>query len=286
MSLHLLARPHHPAAPASGMVWKMLFDRQQALLHRWVGPAFSSVLAELGLRRDMLPNFAQISHLVRQRTGWTLLLTGAPVSETTYYAALRRRELPVVSRLRSFSEFDQPPGGPDLFTDLFGRVPLLLEPGYATALQALGAAWELATTPAAVALLRRFTRATFERGLLAPVVGGRSQFYGAHLLTSARHLHAAAAAEATAHQPLAEAVRSLSQPQPSEASLTAVGPEVYFVAESWADLAAAVQQLRQELVKTQRRAIASRALPFAVVPTDTNGRSRAFAARIPGLWAG
>ena len=141
MSLHLLARPHHPAVPASGMVWKMLFDRQQALLHRWASPAFSSALAELGLRRDTLPNLTQISHLVRQRTGWTLLLTAAPVSETSYYAALRRRELPVVSRLRSFSEFDQPPGGPDLFADLFGRVPLLLEPGYATALQALGAAW-------------------------------------------------------------------------------------------------------------------------------------------------
>jgi phenylalanine-4-hydroxylase len=284
MSLHLLARPHHPAAPASGMVWKMLFDRQQALLHGWASPALSSALVELGLRRDTLPNLAQISHLVQQRTGWTLLLTSAPVSETTYYAALRRRELPVVSRLRSFSEFDQPPGGPDLFADLFGRVPLLLEPGYTTALQALGAAWELATTPAAAALLRRFTRATFERGLLAPVAGGRPQFYGAQLLTSARHLHAAAAAEATTHQPLAEAVRKLSQPLPSETSLTAVGPEIYFVAESWADLAAAVQQLRSELIRMQLQALAGRPLPFTVVPPQAPGRGAAFAARIPGLW--
>jgi len=284
MSLHLLARPHHPAAPASGMVWKMLFDRQQALLHRWASPTFSSALAELGLRRDTLPNLSQISSLVRQRTGWTLLLTGAPVSETSYYAALRRRELPVVSRLRSFSEFDQPPGGPDLFADLFGRVPLLLEPGYATALQALGAAWELATTPAAVALLRRFARATFERGLLAPAAGGRPQFYGAQLLTSARYLHAAAAADAAAYQPLANALRSLSQPLPSEASLTAVGPELYFVAESWADLAAAVQQLRPELLKMQRQAVAGRPLPFAVLPPQAHGCGAALAARIPGLW--
>lgn len=285
MSLHLLARPHHPAAPASGMVWKMLFDRQQALLHRWASPDFGRSLTELGLRRDALPNLSHISQLVRQRTGWTLLLTGSPVSETTYYAALCRRELPVVSRLRSFSEFDQPPGGPDLFADLFGRVPLLLEPGYASALQELGAAWELATTPAAVALLRRFTRATFERGLLAPAAGsGRPQFYGGQLLTSARYLHAAAAADATAYQPLAGAVRHLSQPTPAEAALTAVGPEVYFVAESWADLSAAVQQLRQELVKTQRQALVGQVLPFAAVPGEPSSRSRTFAARIPGLW--
>jgi phenylalanine-4-hydroxylase len=284
MSLHLLARPHHPAAPASGMVWKMLFDRQQALLHRWASPSFGPSLAELGLRRDALPNLSHISQLVRQRTGWTLLFTGSPVSETTYYAALRRRELPVVSRLRSFSEFDQPPGGPDLFADLFGRVPLLLEPGYATALQELGAAWELATTPAAVALLRRFARATFERGLLAPAVGGRAQFYGGQLLTSARYLHAAAAADATTYQPLAGAVRHLSQPAPAEAALTAVGPEVYFVAESWADLLAAVQQLRHELVRAQRQAVVGQVLPFAAVPAEPASRSRAFAARIPGLW--
>jgi phenylalanine-4-hydroxylase len=283
MSLHLLARPHHPTTPASGMVWKMLFDRQQALLHRWASPGFSRALAELGLRRDALPNLSHISQLVRQRTGWTLLFTGAPVSETTYYAALRRRELPVVSQLRSFSEFDQPPGGPDLFADLFGRVPLLLEPGYATALQELGAAWELATTSAAVALLRRFARATFERGLLA-AEGSRPQFYGSQLLTSARYLHAAAAADATTYQPLAGAVRHLSQPAPAEAALTAVGPEVYFVAESWADLTAAVQQLRQELVKMQRQAIAGHGLPFAAVPTEPASRGRALAARIPGLW--
>jgi phenylalanine-4-hydroxylase len=283
MSLHLLARPHHPAAPASGIVWKMLFDRQQALLHRWASPAFGRAVAELGLRRDALPNLSQLSRLVRQRTGWTLLLTGTPMSEATYYAALSRRELPVVSRLRSFSEFDQPPGGSDLFTDLFGRVPLLLEPGYADALHALGCAWELATTPAAVALLRRFMRATFERGLLTADNGGQPHFYGVALLTSARHLHGAAAAEASTHQPLATAVRHLSQPAPTEANLTAVEPETYFVAVDWADVSAAIQQLHIELLKLQRQAIANRPIPFATVPAEYSSRSRAFAARMPGL---
>lgn len=269
MSLHLLARPHHPAAPASGMVWKMLFDRQQALLHRWAGPGFWQALAELGLRRDTLPNLTHISRQVRQRTGWTLLLTGTPVSEGTYYAALAQRELPVVSRLRGFSEFDQPPGGVDLFADLFGRVALLLQPGHAQALHELGRAWELAATPATVGLLRRFARATFERGLLANE--SQPHFYGATLLTTPRYLHAAAGAEATAYQPLANVVRHLSQPS-AEAHLTAVDPEVYFVAQSWADLSAAIQQLCQELVKLQRQAIGSQPLPFAAVPTDYASR--------------
>ena len=280
MSLHLLARPQHPAAPASGIVWKTLFDRQQALLHRWAGPGLWQALAELGLRRDTLPNLPHIGRLVQQRTGWTLLLTGAPVSEATYYAALARRELPVVSRLRGFSEFDQPPGGIDLFADLFGRVALLLQPGYAQALHELGRAWELATTPATVGLLRRFTRATFERGLLKNE--GKTHFYGAALLTTPRYLHAAAGAGATAYQPLATAMRHLSPPA-AEAALTAVGPEVYFVAESWAELSAAIGQLSQELRKLRRQAIGSQPLPFAAVPTDYASRQQAFMARVPGL---
>ncbi len=282
MSLHLLARPHHPAAPASGMVWKMLFDRQQALLHRWVSPAFGRALAELGLRRDALPNLNQISKLVWQRTGWTLLPTGTPVSEAAYYAALSRRELPVVSRLRSFSEFDQPTGGPDLFADLFGRVPLLLEPGYAEALHALGCAWELATTPAAMVLLRRFTQATFERGLLAAVAGKRPYFYGSALLTSARHLHAAAVANAADYQLVSTAAQHFSQAMPPEVSFTAVGPDSYFVAETWADLSAAIRQLRTELIRVQRQAIGSRS-PLKAAPVAPDGRSRVFAARTAGL---
>ena len=281
MSLHLLARPHHPAAPASGMVWKMLFDRQQALLHRWVGPEFGRALAELGLRRDALPTLAAIGQLVHRRTGWTLLPTAAPLSEAAYYAALARRELPIVSKLRSFTEFDLPPGGADLFTDLFGRLPLLLEPAYAEALHELGRAGELATTPTAGALLHRFRQATFERGLLAPAAGGRPQLYGTTLLASARHLHAAVAAEADARQPLASALRHFSLPPTADTSLTAVGPDLYYVVESWADLLLAVQLLRPELLKTQRQALAGRALlPLGAA---AEGRGAAFAARASAL---
>ena len=284
MSIHLLARPRHPAAPASGTVWKMLFDRQQALLHRWVGPAFGRALAELGLRRDALPSLATLGQLVHRRTGWTLLPTSAPLSEAAHCAALARRELPIVSRLRGFAEFDHPPGGADLFTDLFGRLPLLLEPAYAEALHELGRAGELATTPAARALLHRFTQATFERGLLGPAGSGRAQFYGTSLLASARHLHAAAAAEADARQPLVSALRCFSLPLPAaETSLTTVGPKIYYVAESWADLRLAVQLLRPELLKTQRQALAIQALPPLGARTAAEGRGAAFAARASAL---
>ncbi|MGI4874897.1 MAG: hypothetical protein ACRYFX_27400 [Janthinobacterium lividum] len=241
MTLHSLARPYHPTTLAAGTIWKMLFDRQVALLHRWATPDFRRGLAELGLRRDSLPNLNALSQAIRQRTGLTLLITNAPVAEPAYYAALARRELPVVSRLRTFAEFDQPPGGPDLFADVFGRLPLLLDAGYADALQTLGQAWESAATLAAVALLRRFDRATFELGLLVAADGQR-RFYGATLLSSSRHLHQAAAADATRFRPLTGAARQLHQPV-----LPGAEPTPYYVAQSWAEVAAEIQQLRSAL---------------------------------------
>jgi len=275
MTLHLLARPHHPAAPTSATVWKMLFDRQQALLHRWARPAYTQALAELGFRRDALPDPVALSQLVQQRTGWTLLLTGAPVSEAAYYAALAQRELPVVSRLRSFSEFDQPPGDHDFFTDALGRVPLLFEPGYADALQQVGQASELATTPAAAGLLRRFVRATLELGLLAGP-DGRPQLYGATLLTAPPALHTLAAADAAQFCPLAGVAQHLALLGAPGVALATEAPS-YFVAQDWAELTAEVHQLRHHLQAAQRLALGPHA---ALAPAAlAHGRAHSFAAR-------
>jgi phenylalanine-4-hydroxylase len=280
MTLHLLARPQHPATPASSVVWKMLFDRQHALLHRRACPDFLAGVVALGLRREELPHFGRLSQLVYQRTGWTLRSMGGPLPEADYYAALARRELPLVTRLRTFAEFDQPTHGLDLFSEVLGRLPLLLEPDYAAALQALGQAWELATTPAAVALLRRFARATFELGLLAPVGGGRPQFYGTALLTSARHLHAATAADTAQHLPLAGAARHLSL-TPKRVAGVAAGPTSYFVAQSWKELLTEIAHLCTELRLAQRPEVGSRVSITAAPNVD--GRAQAFAARISTL---
>jgi phenylalanine-4-hydroxylase len=261
-------------------VWKMLFDRQHALLHRRACPAFLAGVAALGLRREELPHFGRLSQVVYQRTGWTLRSMGGPLPEAEYYAALARRELPLVTRLRTFAEFDRPAHGMDLFSEVLGRLPLLLEPDYAAALQALGQVWELATTPAAVALLRRFARATFERGLLAPVGGGKPQFYGSMLLTSAQHLHAATAADTAQHLPLAGAARRLSLAPPRIVG-AAVGPTSYFVAQSWAELLTEIEHLRTELRQAQRPEVGSHvAVPSA---PNVNGRAHAFAARTTTL---
>ena len=206
-----LAKPQLP-------VWKVLFDRQTALLHRRAAPAFGAGLAALGLRREAPPDLAALERQLRQRTGWALVPEAAPLDCPEYFAALGARQLPVVTMLRPAANFDRSTA-PDLFADVFGRLPLLLAPEYAEFLAELGRLLGQLAPPQRPALLR-FYRATADFGTLAGPAG--RQVYGAKLLTSARHLHATLAAPAPAaardwahlHEALAEQRHALLAPAP------------------------------------------------------------------------
>lgn len=218
------ARPQLP-------VWKVLFDRQTALLHRRAAPAFGASVAALGLRREAPPDLVTLEQRLRQRTGWGLHPEAAPLDCQDYFAALGARQLPVVTSLRGAPDFDRY-AAPDLFADVFGRLPLLLEPAYAEFLAELGRLLGQ-VAPAQRPALLRFYRATADFGTLAgPAAAGKEAgrlVFGARLLTSARHLHAVLAAPPRAavcdwahlHQALAEQRAALLPAAPPRALLVA-----------------------------------------------------------------
>ena len=180
-------------------VWKVLFDRQMALLHRRATPAFGAGVATLGLSRDAPPDLAALERQLRQHTGWTLHPEATPLICDDYFAALGSRQLPVVTELREAADFDTK-NAPDLFADVFGRLPMLLEPAYAEFLVELGKLLGQ-LRPAQRPALLGFYHATADFGVLegagAPAGEGR-QVFGSRLLSSARHLHAAMDAPAPA----------------------------------------------------------------------------------------
>jgi phenylalanine-4-hydroxylase len=173
-------------------VWKVLFDRQMALLHRRAAPAFGAGVAALGLSRGAPPDLAALERQLRQHTGWTLHPEVTPLTCDDYFAALSARQLPVVTELREAADFDTK-NAPDLFADVFGRLPMLLEPVYAEFLTEIGK-FLGQLRPAQRPALLSFYHATADFGVLeaaeTPVGEGRRVF-GARLLSSARHLHAA-----------------------------------------------------------------------------------------------
>ena len=192
-------------------VWKVLFDRQTALLHRRATPAFGAGIAALGLSREAPPDLGKLEQQLRQHSNWSLYPEATPLDCHDYFAALGARQLPVVTGLRAAADFDRKTE-PDLFDDVFGRLPLLLEPEYAEFLAELGRLIS-AGAPAGRPGLLRFYRTTADFGTLAgpatDTKGAPPQVFGARLLTSARHLHAAVAAPAGEMRSWADLHRAL-----------------------------------------------------------------------------
>ena len=175
------------AATQDQRTWKVLFDRQMALLHRRAAPAFSQGLARLGYRREAIPDIAELSAVVRAETGWQLAPVGRPFEPGAFFALLAERRFPVVTRIRPMHNFDFSPE-PDLFHDLFGHVPMLLDEGLANFLHELGQAYQAQPEGSeAREQLWALYFFTAEFGLVQHE--GKPLLYGAGLLSSAGEIH-------------------------------------------------------------------------------------------------
>ena len=182
-----------PTAPVTAdnrqdqLVWKMLFDRQTALLHRRAAPAFSEGLARLGLRREAIPDIGELSRTVRALSGWQLAPVGRPFAPAAFFELLAERKFPIVTRIRPMRAFDFSPE-PDLFHDLFGHVPMLLDEGLADFLHMLGQAYRAQPvgSPAREQLWALYFF-TAEFGLVQHE--GKPRLDGAGLLSSAGEIH-------------------------------------------------------------------------------------------------
>ncbi|GAB2952070.1 phenylalanine 4-monooxygenase [Hymenobacter coalescens] len=231
--------PHFTAE--DHLVWKVLFDRQTALLHRRAAAPFVAGLQRLGLTRDAAPDLDTLSQRLRRLTGWEVVPAPGRVDDRAFLALLAERRFPVTRWVRSMRYFDYL-AGPDLFHDAFGHLPLLTDPEWAAWLAHFGqiARHHLTDDHAVEQLVRLFWH-TAEFGLTQEPEGLR--VYGAGLLSSAAELH---------HCLTADAPR-----QPLEVSAALAAPTVrdgfqqqYFVLPDWTELSDATAELVVRLTAT------------------------------------
>jgi phenylalanine-4-hydroxylase len=178
------------------LTWRILFDRQTALLYRRAPAAFFEGLRALGLSREAPPDLLVLSKRLQSLTGWSLVPARGRISDETYLEMLADRKLPVATWLRARRDTEFLPG-PDLFHDVFGHLPLLAaEPTYAAFLAQVGqlARQQHVLGSRAAPWLTRLLWHTTEFGLLTGA-DGRRVVIGAGLLSSAAELHFALASD-------------------------------------------------------------------------------------------
>ncbi len=166
-------------------VWQQLYARQAALLRGRACDAFIRGLGKIRLPADRVPSFADVNRQLKPATGWEIVAVPGLVPDRVFFEHLAHRRFPVTWWMRRPDQLDYLQE-PDCFHDLFGHVPLLIEPVFADYMQAYGrTALAVADDDAALARLARLYWYTVEFGLIRDPRGTNGlSIYGAGIVSS------------------------------------------------------------------------------------------------------
>jgi phenylalanine-4-hydroxylase len=164
-------------------VWATLFARQRELLQGRAASAFLQAQDAMGMSPSQIPKFADLNHAMRAATGWEIVGVEGLLPELTFFDHLAHRRFPVTWWIRKPEQLDYL-SEPDLFHDLFGHVPLLMNPVFADYMQAYGRGGVKAHAigPEALVNLTRLYWYTVEFGLIREREGLR--IYGSGIVSS------------------------------------------------------------------------------------------------------
>ena len=163
--------------------WGTLYQRQRELLVGRASDEFLQAQDEMGMSPHAIPRFDQLNEVLGAATGWTLIGVEGLLPELDFFDHLANRRFPVSWWIRRPDQIDYIEE-PDLFHDLFGHVPLLMNPLFADYMQAYGRGGVKAhgVGPEALVNLTRLYWYTVEFGLIRQADGLR--IYGAGIVSS------------------------------------------------------------------------------------------------------
>ena len=164
-------------------VWGTLFKRQREILPGRASKEFLAQQEVMGMSADRIPKFDELNPVLRKATGWELIGVEGLLPELTFFEHLANRRFPVTWWIRKPDQLDYL-SEPDLFHDLFGHVPLLMNPVFADYMAAYGRGGVKAhgIGPEALVNLTRLYWYTVEFGLIKEDDGLR--IYGSGIVSS------------------------------------------------------------------------------------------------------
>lgn len=168
--------------PQEHAVWKTLFERQSKLLPGRACNEFVRGMQDLPIGPDQIPNFEQLSETLSQRTGWQIVAVPGLVPDDVFFEHLAHRRFPAGHFIRKPHELDYLEE-PDVFHDVFGHVPMLMNPAIADYIQAYGEGGLRAKRLGVLEKLARVYWYTVEFGLVKQPDG--LGVYGAGIASSA-----------------------------------------------------------------------------------------------------
>jgi len=163
-------------------IWRLLFERQQRLLVGRACGEYLEGLGALGVEANGIPDFRRLSDVLNATTGWRIVAVPGLVPDDVFFTLLAGRQFPSTCFIRRRDQLDYLQE-PDVFHDICGHVPLLMNPIFADYLQAYGEGGLKALKLGHLQRLARLYWYTVEFGLISTPEGLR--IYGSGILSSA-----------------------------------------------------------------------------------------------------
>lgn len=162
--------------------WSTLFKRQSALLPGRACEAFIDGMRRLPIGAERIPDFEQLSRVLMEHTGWQIVAVPGLVPDEVFFDHLAHRRFPAGRFIRTPEQLDYLEE-PDVFHDVFGHVPMLMNPVIADFVQAYGVGGLRAQALGVLPQLARVYWYTVEFGLVREQGGLR--IYGSGIASSA-----------------------------------------------------------------------------------------------------
>jgi phenylalanine-4-hydroxylase len=162
-------------------VWHVVATELAAKHERYACREYLEGVAALGLRRDRVPQLADVTARLEAISGWRLEPVPGLVPTRTFYGALADQRFLSTQYIRHHSVPFYTPE-PDIVHELIGHANMLGNPRFAALYRAAGAASLRATTDDALEWFSRVFWFTLEFGVVRE--RGELRTYGAGLLSS------------------------------------------------------------------------------------------------------
>ena len=162
-------------------IWRALFERQTKMLPGRACDEYLQGLGALGVAADGIPDFERLNKIMEPATGWRIVAVPGLVPDDVFFRHLAARRFPATNWIRRPEQMDYLQE-PDVFHDVFGHVPILMNRVFADYLQAYGEGGLKALRLGALPYLARLYWYTVEFGLIRTPAGLR--IYGSGIVSS------------------------------------------------------------------------------------------------------
>jgi phenylalanine-4-hydroxylase len=165
-------------------VWSKLFSRQMDNLVTKGSETYLDSLLEMKevLNVEKVPNFDELNKVLNQKYGWKIEVVKGLIPVDEFFILLSQKKFCASTWLRTLAQLDYL-DEPDMFHDIFGHIPLLMNEDFSNFAQGIGTiALKYLDNEEALKKLQRIYWFTIEFGLIKEndVIKG----YGAGIMSS------------------------------------------------------------------------------------------------------